>query len=100
MREERAVIGAKGLITLPKEWRDSHSLQSNGEWNVKVIYKLGGALIVVPANKELSRVEESMMTFLEKGLSVDELKAQVSILTETGQAISEVLEKMEKPLEA
>ena len=46
MRIDRSVISKKGLVTMPKDWRDRHSLDENSE--VEVIFQESGPLIIVP----------------------------------------------------
>lgn len=89
MREIRSVIGAKGLITMPKEWRDVHGL--NESQSVNQIYRMGGALVIIPEGKELSSLENICINILEKGPLPDELKEGLSTLKEFKQLIENTL---------
>jgi len=72
MRETRSIIGNKGLITLPKEWRDIHNLTEKD--SIESIYKLNGVLIIKPENKQLSEIEEICINILEKGITDEDIK--------------------------
>ena len=93
MRESRAIIGTKGLVTLPKEWRDSHGINDDTE-NITAIYKMGGPLIIMPEGKELSHLEEACMDLLEKGPTVEALKEKIDAIRALDTAFTVALQEL------
>jgi AbrB family looped-hinge helix DNA binding protein len=85
MRVNRSIISEKGLVTLPKVWRDRHCLGEGSK--VEVIYKMGGPLIITPNNFTPDALQEACFSFLEKGLSAEQLKELHGILVEMAQGI-------------
>jgi len=93
MRESRSIIGTKGLITLPKEWRESHGIIIATE-HIIAIYKMGGALIVVPEGKELPSIEEACIDLLEKGPTVVDLKEKLEVIRGLDRAFTVALQEL------
>jgi len=93
MRESRAIIGTKGLVTLPKEWRDSHGINDDTE-TITAIYKMGGPLIIMPEGKELSHLEEACMDLLEKGPTVEALKEKLDAIRALDTAFTVALQEL------
>uniref|UniRef100_A0A6M3LZ18 Putative antitoxin family protein n=1 Tax=viral metagenome TaxID=1070528 RepID=A0A6M3LZ18_9ZZZZ len=94
MRESRSIIGTKGLITLPKEWRESHGINETTE-NITAIYKMGGALIVVPEGEELSPLEAACIDLLEKGPTVEGLREKINAMAAVSDAFSAALQVLD-----
>jgi len=96
MRESRSIIGNKGLITLPKEWRESHGIVDKTEGGIETVYKESGALIIIPSGKTLSPLETACIDFLEKGPSVDSVKEQLEAIKRIYEAFTVTLSELEE----
>jgi len=80
---------------LPKEWRESHGINETTE-HITAIYKMGGALIIVPEDKEFSAIEEACVDLLEKGPTVEGLKEKINAMTGVSDAFLAALQAMDE----
>lgn len=77
MRVHRSVISNKGLVTLPKEWREQYNLDQNSE--VEIIFKRGGPLMILPTGFIPDALQEACLSFLEKGLTREQMSEAYNV---------------------
>lgn len=89
MRIERSVISNKGLVTLPKDWRDKHNLDESSE--VEIIFKeKGGPLLIMPKGyAPTDLLEDACIKYMEKGLNKQEIEEAHKVITLFGAGLKE-----------
>ena len=95
MKVARSVISNKGLVTLPKEWRDNHNLTEVSE--VELLFsKEGGPLIIIPKGFEAGDLQGACIDFLERGLTREQVMEAYNVANNLASSLYDSLQNYDQ----